>query len=73
MRGDLRGPMRALGLVGGLGFVLATTTVLGALLGYYLDRRWGTAPWLTLLGTLAGMGAAFFEVVAVMKRVEGER
>jgi len=73
MGGHLRGPMRAVGLVGGLGFVLATTTVLGALLGYYLDGRWGTGPLLTLVGTLAGMGAGFFEVVTVMKRVEGEK
>ena len=69
MRGDLRGPMRALGLVGGLGFVLAATTALGAWLGYYLDGRWGTGPWLTLVGTLVGMGVGFFEVGEVLRRM----
>jgi ATP synthase protein I len=67
------GPMRAVGLVSGLGFMLAAMTVLGAWLGHYLDGRWGTTPWLTLAGTLVGMGAGFSEVVAVLKQVGGER
>jgi ATP synthase protein I len=66
------GPMRAIGLVSGLGFMLAAMTVLGAWLGHYLDGRWGTAPWLTLAGTLGGMGAGFAEVVAVLKQVGGQ-
>lgn len=72
MGGHLRGPMRAVGLVGGLGFVLAATTVLGAWGGYYLDGRWGTGPWLTLVGTLVGMGAGFYEVFSMVRRVGGE-
>jgi F0F1-type ATP synthase assembly protein I len=61
--------MRAVGLVGGLGFMLGGMAVLGALLGNYLDRRWGTGPWLTLAGTLLGTGAGFREIVVVMRRV----
>ena len=68
----LRGPMRAVGLAGGLGLMLGLMTVLGAWLGYYLDGRWGTAPWLTLVGTLCGMGAGFFEVVVVLRRMGEE-
>ena len=64
--------MRTVGVVGGLGFVLAATTVLGAWLGHYLDGRWGTGPWLTLGGTLVGMGAGFFEVVSVLRQVGEE-
>ena len=67
------GPMRAVGLVSGLGFMLAAMTVLGAWLGHYLDGRWGTTPWLTLAGTLVGMGAGFLDVVAVLKQVGGQR
>jgi len=72
MAGRFRGPMRAVGLAGGLGFVLAAMTVLGALAGNYLDGRWGTGPWLTLVGTLAGMAAGFLEVVSLVRQV-GER
>ncbi len=56
-------------MVGGLGFVLGALTALGALLGLYLDGRWGTGPLFTLVGTLLGMGAGFFEVITVMRRV----
>ena len=63
-----RGPLRTVGMVGGLAFVLGGLTVLGAWFGNYLDRRWGTGPWLTLAGTLLGMGAGFFEVVTALRR-----
>jgi len=46
-------------------------TAAGAGVGYYLDQRWATVPWLTLAGTLCGMGAGFFEVVSVIRRLEG--
>jgi F0F1-type ATP synthase assembly protein I len=65
----IRGPMRSAGLVGGLGFTLGLMTAAGAGVGYYLDQRWGTVPWLTLAGTLCGMGAGFFEVVSVIRRL----
>jgi F0F1-type ATP synthase assembly protein I len=56
-------------MVGGLAFVLGALTALGAWLGHYLDRRWGTVPWLTLAGTLLGMGAGFFEVASVLRHI----
>ena len=31
----------------------------GILLGNYLDKRFGTSPWLLLLFTLLGLAAAF--------------
>jgi len=66
-----KSPLREAGLVGGgLAFVMAATTILGALAGHYADQRWGTTPWLTLAGTLLGMGGGFFEVLRVMRRME---
>jgi ATP synthase protein I len=65
--------MRTAGMVGGLGFALGALTALGAWAGHYLDRRWGTGPWLTLAGTLLGMGAGFYEVYSVMRRVGRDR
>ncbi len=67
-----RGAMRAAGVVGGLGLVMAATAVAGAWLGYYLDGRWGTGPWLTLAGTLVGVAAGFVEVMSVLRRVGGD-
>ncbi len=72
MRPRQHGPMRTIGVVGGLGFMLGLSTLLGALAGHYLDRRWGTGPWLALVGTLLGMAAGFYEVVTVLKQLERE-
>jgi ATP synthase protein I len=67
-----QGPIRALAALGGLGFVLGALMVLGWLLGQYLDRRFGTGPWLSLVGSLVGMGAGFFEIYTVVTRAERE-
>jgi len=63
------GPLRALSELGGLAFTMAALAAMGALLGYYLDRRWGTTPWLTLVGTLIGVASGMFYVVVVVQRI----
>jgi len=65
--------MRTIGVAGGLGFVLGLSALLGALAGRYLDQHWGTGPWITLVGTLLGTAAGFYEVVTVLKQLEGKR
>ena len=46
-----------------LGLELGVTTLVGAFLGYLLDKLFGTKPWLMIigliLGTLAGFRAAY--------------
>jgi F0F1-type ATP synthase assembly protein I len=69
----MREPMRAVWLVAGLTLSLGLMTAAGALLGQYLDGRWGTGPWLTLAGTLCGMGAGFLEVWSLLGRASGQR
>jgi ATP synthase protein I len=68
MPGRYEGPIRALGLVSGLGFMLALSALLGAVVGHYLDQRWGTGPWLTLVGTLLGTAAGFYEIANTIGR-----
>jgi ATP synthase protein I len=65
-----QGPIRALAAMGSLGFVLGLLTLLGWYLGQYLDRRFGTGPWLGLVGSLLGMGAGFFEVFTIVLRAQ---
>jgi len=72
-RGLMRKPLRAVALIFGLGLTLAVTTAAGALLGDYLDRRWGTGPWLSLMGTLLGMGLGLWQVLSEARRVDGGR
>ena len=53
--GDLRsaGPLLNLGLTMALGIGLL------AWVGYALDERWGTDPWLTLTGAILGVIVGF--------------
>jgi len=44
----------------GLGFEIVIPIVLGLLLGWWLDRRWDTGPWLLLTGILLGIAAGFY-------------
>jgi F0F1-type ATP synthase assembly protein I len=64
--------MRTIGVAGGLGFVLGLSALLGAFAGRYLDQRWGTGPWITLVGTLLGTAVGFYQVVTVLKQLEGK-
>lgn len=43
----------------GIGFEIAVPVLLGLGGGYWLDQRFGTKPWLLLVGALMGMVAGF--------------
>lgn len=55
------------------GTELAGSVVGGVLLGYWLDGRLGTAPWLTLLFTLAGLGGGLYRLISTLNRVSSRR
>lgn len=65
-----QGPLRAYAALGGLALAMGALVTLGALVGMYLDRRWGTGPWLTLVGTLLGFAAGLFEVITAVNRAQ---
>jgi len=46
----------------GVGLQLGATIALSAWLGYWLDQKLGTLPWLTILMVFVGAGAAFYHV-----------
>jgi ATP synthase protein I len=50
--------MRALVYFSQIGITLAATLLIGVLLGKFLDNLFGTTPWLLLLFSLLGAGAA---------------
>ncbi len=45
-----------------LGWRVAVSIVLFTVGGYYLDRWWGTMPWMTVVGALLGMGMVFVQI-----------
>lgn len=51
----------------GLAFVFALMLGFGG--GYWLDRQFGTTPWLTFLGFGAGLAAGVLNVVRTMRSV----
>jgi ATP synthase protein I len=64
--------LRSLGALSAVGFSFVLAVVIGAALGYILDRCLGTSPWLFLLcfflGLAAGMRTVFRTVAAISRQ-----
>ena len=54
--------------VGSLGIEMGLSVAIGYFLGSWLDGRFGTQPWLTILFLLCGIAAAFLAIF----RIAGE-
>ncbi len=61
-------PGAYLALFSEIGLVLLTTTILGVLGGYWVDRQLGTLPIFVLLGLFLGMGAGALAVYRLVTR-----
>jgi F0F1-type ATP synthase assembly protein I len=47
----------------GIGFEFASTVGVMALLGWYLDKRWHTSPWLLVSGIAVGFGFGLWRLI----------
>jgi ATP synthase protein I len=63
---------KGLSLAARIGVELAVTIIVGAFLGYLLDRWLSTGPWLMLVGLLLGTVAAFRNLYRVLSREMGD-
>jgi ATP synthase protein I len=52
-----------------LGLQVALAIVIGLFLGYYLDGKFGTSPWLTLIGLGLGIAAGYRNLGLAIKKV----
>ncbi|NLZ39204.1 MAG: AtpZ/AtpI family protein [Firmicutes bacterium] len=59
--------LRALVHVSQIGITMAASVLTGVLLGRYLDGLLGTTPWLLLLFSLSGVGAALKSLLDLTK------
>jgi ATP synthase protein I len=50
-----------------IGIFFGVAIAIGVFAGRWLDRRWGTAPWLTLVGLGFGVASGFTELYRVSK------
>ncbi|MCL2023842.1 MAG: AtpZ/AtpI family protein [Oscillospiraceae bacterium] len=51
--------LNAVSNISQIGFTIVACVLVGVLLGSFLDKLFGTAPWLLLIFSLFGAGAAF--------------
>ena len=61
--------VRVFGLLSSIPGFLVVPPVVGALGGMWLDKRFGTAPWLVLLFLFLGFGAAVRLIIRTLRRV----
>jgi ATP synthase protein I len=59
VRGSFAQAMKAVAPYLNLGWTFAVSLAAGTLGGWWLDRRFGTRPWLLLAGSVLGMITAF--------------
>ncbi len=53
-----------------IGLQLAGTLLLCVYAGFWLDRRYGTTPWLLVAGAAVGMTAGFFNMFKELRMLE---
>jgi len=67
---DTKQMMRTLGYVSTVGISMAAAIGIGAWLGLYLDKKFGTEPWLLLVCLGFGVAAAFRNLYLMYKKVK---
>ena len=60
--GPPRRPLSSGAEFAGVGLQLGATLALSAWLGYWLDRKLGTLPWITIVLVFFGFSAAFYSI-----------
>jgi ATP synthase protein I len=64
------GALELLTTAGTIGLHLVSATVVGLVMGYYLDKWLGTEPWCLLIFLLIGIGVGFRDVFREAKRIQ---
>ena len=67
---DARKMWLAASRVSYIGIFFGVAICIGYFFGRWLDGRWHTAPWLSLVGLLIGIAAGFRELVRIAMRFQ---
>jgi len=67
---DFKKTIKDLAFFSTIGIAMALSIALGALIGYYLDNKFGTHPWLLYVGLALGIAAAFRNLYLLYKRAK---
>jgi F0F1-type ATP synthase assembly protein I len=60
--------MRQLGSFASMGFEFIAAILLPGGLGYWLDTKWQTTPWLMLVGGVFGFGVGLYMMLKAAKQ-----
>jgi ATP synthase protein I len=61
-------PQRTWAVLSAIGILLVLTTIIGYGLGRWADHRFGTDPWLSLVGVVVGAASGLVETVRLINR-----
>ncbi len=62
------GILKGLGALTAIGITLVASTVVGLLIGLYLDRVFSTKPWFTIIFLILGIIAGFRNIYQIAKK-----
>ena len=55
-----------------LGTEFAVAEILGVGLGFWLDSKWNTSPWMLVLGAIGGFLLGFYIILRAAKEMEAQ-
>jgi ATP synthase protein I len=70
MDNETKKMFRTLGFLSTTGMTMAFSIGLGALIGYYLDNKFGSEPWLFIIFLIFGIVAAFKNLHTMYKKTK---
>jgi ATP synthase protein I len=73
MDNETRKTFRTLGYLSIVGMAMAISITIGALIGYFLDKKFQTEPWLFLIFLTLGIIAAFKNLYFMVKKIQNHQ
>jgi ATP synthase protein I len=67
---DTPAMIKKFGMAMTLGTLFISYVAAGGILGYYMDKWWGTTPWMFLLFFTLGIGGAIYNVFKMAARLQ---
>lgn len=67
---DHKKTIRTLGFFSTVGMTMALSIALGAFIGYFIDKKFGTQPWFSFIFLGLGIAAAFRNLYILYKKAK---